>query len=179
MATYLAFLRAINLGATRKFPKAAIIEATSDAGGTDVATYINSGNVRLTSPLRSVAKVEAALEAAYREHGGFDVPTVVFTAAEFAALADETAKIAAAHTDVEAHYIYLLKTPAPADRVAALVERATPAAAIEVRGRAVHLLHGPGRKPGLVDPYGVEKALGVVATNRNRTVIDALASMWC
>lgn len=179
MATYLAFLRAINLGPTRKFPKAAITAATSAAGGTDVATYINSGNVRLTSPLRSVAKVEDALETAYREHAGFEVPTVVFTSTEFAALAAEATKIAEAHPDVARHYIYLLKTPAPSHLVAALLERATPTADIEVRGRAVHLLLAPGGKPGVVDPYGVEKALSVVATNRNRTVIDALAGMWC
>jgi len=179
MATYLAFLRAVNLGATRKFPKTAITAATEAAGGVDVATYINSGNVRLTSPLRSAAKVEAALEAAYLEHAGFDVPTVVFTAAEFAALAAEAREIAAANPDAERHYVYLLKAPAATDRITALLARQTPAAGIEVRGRAVHLLLAPGRKQGVVDPYGAEKALGVVATNRNRTVIDALAGMWC
>ena len=54
--TYVAFLRAINLGATRKFPKDAIKAATEAAGGSDVETYINTGNVRLTHSARSVAK---------------------------------------------------------------------------------------------------------------------------
>ena len=65
MPTYVAFLRAINLGARRKFPKDAITSATEAAGGTDVETYINTGNVRLTHSARSVAKVRAALEEAY------------------------------------------------------------------------------------------------------------------
>ena len=43
MATYIAFLRAINLGATRKFPKDAIKASVEAAGGTDVETYINTG----------------------------------------------------------------------------------------------------------------------------------------
>lgn len=47
MQTYVAFLRAINLGAHRKFPKDAIIAATQVAGGTEVATHATSGNVRL------------------------------------------------------------------------------------------------------------------------------------
>ena len=80
MPTYVAFLRAINLGPNRKFPKADIVAATEAAGGTDVETYINTGNVRLTSGLRSAAKVEAALEKAYEEQTGFAVPTIVFTA---------------------------------------------------------------------------------------------------
>ncbi len=95
MPTYVAFLRAINLGATRKFPKADIIAATEAAGGTDVATHINTGNVLLTTSLRSRAKVEAALEAAYEADRGFAVPTIVFTPAELrqiAADADELAR---------------------------------------------------------------------------------------
>ena len=56
MATYIGFLRAINLGPTRKFPKASIIKAVEAAGFTDVATYINTGNVRFDTTLRSRAK---------------------------------------------------------------------------------------------------------------------------
>ena len=85
MPSYVAFLRAINLGPTRKFPKAEIIAATEAAGGTDVATHINTGNVRLTTSLRSRARVEAALEAAYQERTGFVVPTIAFTPVERAA----------------------------------------------------------------------------------------------
>ena len=65
MPTYLAFLRAINLGPTRKFPKAEIIAASEAAGFDSVETYINSGNVRVTSSMRSPAKVTAVLEKAY------------------------------------------------------------------------------------------------------------------
>ena len=62
MPTYVAFLRAINLGPNRKFAKAAIVEAVEDCGFTDVETYINTGNVRFTASMRSRAKVEEALE---------------------------------------------------------------------------------------------------------------------
>ena len=83
--TYVAFLRAINLGATRKFPKDAIKAATEAAGGRDVETYINTGNVRLTHSARSVATVQAALEKAYAAEAGFEVPTIVFTTGDLAA----------------------------------------------------------------------------------------------
>ena len=77
--TYIAFLRAINLGAKRKFPQAAIVAAAESAGFTDVETYINTGNVRVTTSLRSRAKVEAVLEKAFAAEAGFEVPTIVFT----------------------------------------------------------------------------------------------------
>ena len=70
---YIAFLRAINLGATRKFPKDAVKLATEAAGGTDVETYLNTGNVRLTSTRRSAAAVARDLEQAYAADRGFEV----------------------------------------------------------------------------------------------------------
>ena len=66
----------------RKFSKEAIVAACEAAGFTDVVTYINTGNVRVTTPMRSRAKVEAALEKAFEAEAGFDVPTIVLTPKE-------------------------------------------------------------------------------------------------
>ena len=84
---YVAFLRAINLGATRKFPKDRIKAATEAAGGTGVETYINTGNVRLETGWRSRARIESALEQGYLAEAGFFVPTIAFRAAEVARIA--------------------------------------------------------------------------------------------
>ena len=54
--------------------------ATEAAGGRDVETYINTGNVRLSHSARSVGRVAAVLEASYLAEAGFEVPTIVFTA---------------------------------------------------------------------------------------------------
>lgn len=178
MPTYVAFLRAINLGPTRKFPKADIVAATEAAGGVDVLTHINTGNVRLTCPLRSRAKVEAALETAYEAHTGFAVPTIVFTRAELAAIAADARELSAARPDLERHYVYLLKDEPDADLVASTEAAGDGANEVVVRGRAAHVLLGPGYVEGRVDPYKVEKSLGV-ATNRNFNVVTTLADKWC
>lgn len=177
MPTYVAFLRAVNLGPTRKFPKAEIVAATEAAGGTDVATHINTGNVRLGSRLRSRSRVEAALEGAYAARAGFGVPTVAFTTAELAEIAADAEELT--RPDLERHYLYLLKDEPARERVDALLARVGAADRIVVRGRAAHLLLGADYRPGGVDPWGVEKALGVVATNRNFNVITTLATKWC
>lgn len=179
MPTYVAFLRAINLGANRKFAKADIVAATEAAGGTDVLTHINTGNVRLTTTLRSRAKVEAALEAAYAERQGFEVPTIVYTPAELVAIADDARALTAARADLERHYVYLLKDEPDPELVAAIEARSDDVNAVVVRGRAAHLLLGPGYQAGGVDPYKTEKALQVVATNRNFNVVTTLADKWC
>lgn len=176
MATYVGFLRAINLGAKRKFPKEAIVRATEAAGMTDVATYINTGNVRFDTTLRSRAKIEAALEEAYREEAGFEVPTIVFTTKEL----KEIAGRARTFGESERHYVSLLKEPPSATAVKAMEAASTATEVAKVGGRAVHLLyHGSsyGSDAKLTNVQ-VERLLGV-ATNRNLTVVSALAEKWC
>jgi uncharacterized protein (DUF1697 family) len=174
MPTYVAFLRAINLGATRKFPKA----ATEAAGGRDVATHINTGNVLLTSGRRSRDRVEADLEAAYRADRGFEVPTIVLTPAEVVQVADDADELAADLSDGGRHYVSLLKDePTAAARTTIEAGGGAGARAV-VRGRAVHLLLDGDYHSASLTNAEVEKAFGV-ATNRNVTVIRAIASKWC
>lgn len=174
VATYLGFLRAINLGATRKFPKAAIVEAVEAAGFTEVATYINTGNVRFDTTLRSRAKIEAALEKAFEAAAGFEVPTIVFTQKELRAIADEADTFG--HRGK--HYVSLLKTAPSTAAVRKVEEVATADEVAKVGGRAVHLLLGENYHEAKLTNAVVEKHLGV-ATNRNLTVIRALAEKWC
>lgn len=175
MPDYVAFLRAINLGAKRKFPKDAIVRATEAAGGRDVETYINTGNVRVTSPLRSRTKVEAALETAFLDATGFAVPTIAFTRRDLAEIGRHAEELQA-ERELARHYVLLLKDrPADAAAVEALSTDEHRAVVVD---RACHLLLGPGYVEGGVDPLRVEKLLGV-ATNRNYNVVTTLVKKWC
>jgi uncharacterized protein (DUF1697 family) len=180
MPTYVAFLRAINLGATRKFPKAAIVAATEAAGGRDVQTWINTGNVLLTTRLRSRARVEAVLEERYAAAAGFDVPTIAFTPAELAAVAADADELAGGFDGLGMHYVSLLKSEPGPDVVAEAESLSDERERLVVRGRAAHLLmaerdsyHG-----ARLGNTAVERRLGV-ATSRNATVIRTLAQRWC
>ena len=176
MPSYVAFLRAINLGPTRKFPKAAIVAATEAAGFTGVETHINTGNVRFDTRMWSRGRIEAALEQAYREDRGFEVPTMVFTVDELRQVADDADRFAEGHDG--RHYVSLLKSaPTAAARQAAEAfggegER------VRISGRAAHLLLGENYHEATVDNARLEKVLGT-ATNRNLTVIRAVAKKWC
>ena len=174
MAVYVAFLRAINLGAKRKFPKAEIVAATEAAGFTGVETHINTGNVRLETKLRSRAKIEAALEDAYLERTGFEVPTIVFSAAELHNLMTYADQIGPEHDG--ARYVSLLKDAPDA----ALAKRLTDGwpGQVYVDGRGVHLLLPEDYHRSPLTNASVEKALGV-ATNRNLRVVRTVTDKWC
>ena len=178
MPTYVAFLRAINLGAVRKFAKEDIRRVVESLGFTDVETHINTGNVRFTTAMRSRAKIEKTLEDAFAADRGFDVPTMVFTTAEIAEVAREAAVLSAERPGLERHYVYLLKDELPPDVAARVEGLATDAGGMVVRGRVAHALLGPGYQAGSVDPLGAAKLLGI-ATNRNLNVITAIAAKWC
>jgi uncharacterized protein (DUF1697 family) len=176
--TYVAFLRAINLGAKRKFPNDAIRRAVEGVGFTDVETHINTGNVRFTTSMRSRARIEKTLEDAFAADRGFEVPAIVFATAELAEVARDAAELTAERPGLARHYVYLLKEELPSDAVARIEALSGPAGEMVVRGRAAHALLGPAYQAGSVDPLGAAKLLGV-ATNRNLNVVTTLAAKWC
>ena len=176
MTTYIAFLRAINLGAKRKFPKGDIVAATEAAGFTGVATHINTGNVRLETSMRSRARIEQALEEAYLADRGFEVPTVVYSQSELREVHEHAGR--AVHDGH--HYVALLRDDPTEVGVERLLEKAQPGERIEIGGRALHLFVGADGVSGtkLTNPL-VEKALGTTSTWRNPTVVAALVEKWC
>src|SRR5437879_6396350 len=79
--TYIALLRAVNVGGTGKLPMADLVALCTKAGFKNVRTYIASGNVLFESPLterQAQTKLHAALEA----HAGRRVDVIVRTGAE-------------------------------------------------------------------------------------------------
>ncbi len=174
MPTYIAFLRAINIG-KRKFAKEAIVAACEAAGCTDVETYINTGNVRVTTPLRSRAKVQAALEEAFAAEAGFEVPTIVLTPAELTAVSAYAEKVGRGHAGL--HYVSLLRDAPTAAAVKKLDGAGKDGERAAVEGRGVHLLLGEDYHSAKLTNAIVEKHLGS-ATNRNLKVIRTLAEKW-
>ncbi len=178
MPTYVAFLRAINLGATRKFPKAAIVAATETAGGRDVETYINTGNVRLTHAARSVAKVQSALEAAYAAEAGFEVPTVVFTASDLAALTARADVLHAEHDPSGQHYVTLFATAPTAATAKAVAALEHAGETVVVDGRAAYVLLDGDIHTSRLLASKEFKALGQ-GTARTVKVLRTVTEKWC
>lgn len=175
MPSYVAFLRAINLGAKRKFPKDDIARVVTSTGASNVATHINTGNVLLTTGARSREKVETTLEEAFAADRGFEVPTIAYPLGELAAIVADVEEL---HDPaLMRHYVLLLKEQPGPDVVAAVHALQVGPHRAVVRGRAAHLLLGEGYEAGGVDPLKVERLLGVV-TNRNHTVLRAIAEKW-
>jgi uncharacterized protein (DUF1697 family) len=84
MPTHIALLRGINVGGRNRVAMAHLREVVLGLGHTEVATYIQSGNVVFTSEQADTATIAAALERAIAEHLGVRPTVVVLTCAELA-----------------------------------------------------------------------------------------------
>ena len=175
MPTHIGFLRAVNVG-KRQYKTADLRSALAGAGYADVETHIQTGNIKVSTPLRSTTKVEAALEELFLADRGFEVVTMVFTPRELTRIATEADELSADRRPEHGQYLTILKT-APTAEVTARVEALSgDGETLLVRGRIVHLLYDV--------PYGTSKAavllekLAGPATNRNLTVIRAIADKW-
>ncbi len=173
MPTYVAFLRAINLGATRKVPMKELVPCLEEAGFEDVATYLATGNVRVRSPRRSTDGVEKAVEEALAARFGFEVPTVVLTQPDLRRVLDEAEDVPRA----ERQYVTLLKREPPRDVVHELDSWSAPGEGARVGHRAVHWWADHDSQSGTLSNAVVEKQLGV-ATTRTVAVVRTVHDKW-
>jgi uncharacterized protein (DUF1697 family) len=111
LTTYIALLRAVNVGGTGKLPMADLKTMCLDAGFEDVRTYIASGNVVFRSKLPA-AKVKSTLEARLADYAGGPVGVAVRTAAELDAILNANPFPKAAQNHVVAIF---LDAPPPKD----------------------------------------------------------------
>lgn len=81
MTSYIALLRAVNVGGTGKLPMTELKKMCDEIGFANAKTYIASGNVVFQSAL-SEARVKAALEKALATYAGAPVQVLVRTAKE-------------------------------------------------------------------------------------------------
>ncbi|WP_409484131.1 DUF1697 domain-containing protein [Arsenicicoccus dermatophilus] len=176
MTTWIAFLRAVNLGGRRTFRPPEIVTCLETAGFTQVATHINTGNVRLVTSMRSRERVRDALERAFLADRGFEVPVSLLTTAQVRQVAAELDEVAAGHAG--AHLVSFLRESPTPEQVAALEARQAPGERIVVRDGAAHLLlleevHRSRLGNGVVERYAG------TATSRTRKVVADIAAMWC
>ncbi|WP_407352537.1 DUF1697 domain-containing protein [Luteimonas sp. R10] len=81
METWIALLRAVNVGGTGKLPMAELRALCTAAGFADVRTYIASGNVVLRSA-STARQVQKSLQQALARHTGKQVGVLLRSAAE-------------------------------------------------------------------------------------------------
>lgn len=88
MAQYLTLLRGVNVGGNSLIKMADLKTALEAAGFTDVKTYIQSGDVFVSTPERSKIKVAESVAAVIKKHFKHSVDVVAFTKSDWQKVVD-------------------------------------------------------------------------------------------
>jgi uncharacterized protein (DUF1697 family) len=175
MAVHVAMLRGINLGGRRRVPMAELRTLLADAGYEDVRTYVQSGNIVLGSPAKP-GEVERDLQARISERFGFDVPVIVRSRAQLAAVVKANPLGDVADNPKRYQVSFLAEKPPP-DLVARMEERATESERVAARGREIYAWHPEGVARSKLWNELAGKGLGITATARNWTTVTTLLDM--
>ena len=169
----IALLRGINVGSHRRIGMADLRELLARHGYVDVRTYIQSGNVVLTSSLsadRLGKKLERELEAGL----GFPVEVIVRTRAELARVIDRD-PLADVAKDPSRYLVTFLRTKPAAALVRELREVDVAPEQVAVSGREVYSWHPAGLQSSPLAKVLAKTGVSGSGTNRNwRTVTKLL-----
>lgn len=178
MPTFVAFLRAVNVS-PRWVKMEALRNLLSDNDFRAVETHIQSGNVLLTTSVRSAAKVRDQLCDLLSTEFGFEIPVVVRTPKQLVALVDDVAKLPSPLSDEARIYVALADGKVDAQGRKVLESWDRPGERAKVLGHDVVLwLEVPAHAAKLTNAR-IEKAAGTAVTTRDIKVLRALAEKWC
>jgi uncharacterized protein (DUF1697 family) len=175
MARYVALLRGINLGPRNRVAMPALREALEEAGFDDVQTYVQSGNVVLGSRAKADS-VRRKVENVMGERFGLEIPVVVRTRAELAAVVKRNplGKVA---TEPKRYQVSFLEKKLPAKTLKELEAVAAPSERVVAHGREIYAWHPAGVARSKLWAKLAGKGLGVTATARNWTTVEALLEL--
>ena len=172
---YVALLRGINLGARNKLAMGDLRALVESLGGTDVETYVQSGNVVFGST-SSAGRLETALAEELRTAHTVDVPVLVRSSSELDTLARRNPFLRTSVDAKSLHVTVLARKPKRA-LVEALDPVESPPDELRVVGREVYLLCPNGYGRSKLSNAFFERRLGEVATTRNWRTVLALAEL--
>jgi uncharacterized protein (DUF1697 family) len=168
-------LRGINLGPHKRVPMPDLRSLLSEAGFADVRTYVQSGNVVLSSDGRPT-DVAAEAERLIASRFGFDVDVIARTAEELSEVVQRNPLADVADNPKRYQVSFCDREPDPraVERAAAL---AAPSERLVAIGREVYGWHPEGIGRSKLWGRLAGDGLGVRATARNWTTVTTLLEM--
>ena len=150
-------------------------EALEAAGFEDVRTYLQSGNVVLSSR-DPAAKVARACEQLIVKEFGLKIPIVVRTRAQLAAVVKRNPLEKVAKNAKRYQVSFLVKKPSAA-LVRKLADVAAAGERVVAEGREIYAWHPEGVARSKLWAALAGKGLGVTATARNWTTVTKLLEL--
>lgn len=177
MTTWIALLRAVNVGGRNMVSMPRLREVLAADGFGDVRTYVQSGNVVARSAQRSAAAVEKRIGAVIEREFGLTVPVVVRSPAELAAAIEANPFPEAAVQRPKLLHVTFLAGDPDAAGVASIHRDDLTREVCRVEGRQLYLDYVDGVHGSKLTPAYFARRLGVEGTARNWRTALAVAEL--
>jgi uncharacterized protein (DUF1697 family) len=175
MARLVVLLRGINIGSRNRISMPELRKALEEDGYDDVRTYLQSGNVVLTSnaSAKNVARASVRLIA---DRFGLEIAVVARTRSELAKVVDRN-PLRRVAKDPKRYQVSFLATKPSAKIVHELEDVAADREEVVSIGREVYAWHPAGVARSKLWAKLAGKNLGVTATARNWTTVAKLLEL--
>jgi uncharacterized protein (DUF1697 family) len=175
VAQHIVLLRGINLGSTNRVSMPDLRAALTDAGFDDVHTYLQSGNVVLSSTAKADT-VARKTKQVIADEFGLDIDVVTRTRIQLAKVVERNPLDNVAKNPKRYQVSFLAGKPS-ADVIRRVEAAAAPSERVVIDGREIYAWHPDGVARSRLWALLAGKQLGTTATARNWTTVTSLLSL--
>lgn len=178
MKTHLALLRGINVSGHKMIKMDALKKALESIGFTNVVTYIQSGNVFVTTAEESPTKVGFLIKQEIFKSFGHDVPVIVIGKDDLQACLDRNLFLNEAEIDLKKLYVSFISSELPENMITQLNLNFIKPDEIQLDGKRIYLKYDISPAKTKLDNKWIEKSMNVVSTTRNWNTVNKLLEMF-
>jgi uncharacterized protein (DUF1697 family) len=171
----IVLLRGVNLGARNRIAMPALRDALTNAGFDGVRTYLQSGNVVLSSNAKA-EDVARKVESVIKKEFDLDIATVVRTRAQLAKVVELNPLGDVAKNPKRYQVSFLAKKPSR-DVIRRVEEAAVPPEQVVAIGREIYAWHPDTIARSRLWALLAGQQLGTTGTARNWTTVTSLLAL--
>lgn len=175
MARHVLLLRGINLGSRNRIAMPALRAALEEAGFDDVRTYVQSGNVVLSSSAKS-NDVGRKVQRVIAKEFGLEIAVVTRTRTQLAKVVERN-PLARVAKNPKRYQVSFLDAKPSRDVVHRIEEAAAASERVVVDGREIYAWHPETIARSKLWTLLAGQDLGVTATARNWTTVQKLLEL--
>jgi uncharacterized protein (DUF1697 family) len=173
--THILLLRGINVGSRNRIAMPQLRAALEDAGFDDVRTYLQSGNVVLSSGAKA-PEVARKVERLIAKEFGHDIAVITRTRAQLANVVEHN-PLAGVAKNPKRYQVSFLASKPSRDVIRRVEQAAAPTERVVVHGREIYAWHPETIARSRLWALLAGRTLGVTATARNWTTVQKLLEL--
>ncbi len=176
--THLALLRGINVSGQKLIKMEALKRALEGFGFGNVRTYIQSGNIFVSTPEQNPGIVSEQIRQVIATHFGYDVPVFVIGKEDLEACLERNTFLSEEGIDLKKLYVSFISTEVPDQMITQLNLNFIEPDKIQLDGRRIYLKYHNSPSNTNLDNKWIEKSMNVLSTTRNWNTVTKLLAMF-